>query len=112
MMFPSRRTLAREANSLSPLLMVLHRNESTVRVVTQIAFLRRQWRMQNETFWRKTFPFSRTKPTTPVAKYPVVLLCNKEDATKAQIDEILQAALAARNINPKRTKVGWDIIVR
>ena len=93
-------------------LFYFYRNESTVRVVCQIAFLRRQWRMQNETLLRRLFPFLRTKPTTPVAKHPVVILCSKPDATKANIDEVLGHALAARNISPKRTKLGWDIVVR
>jgi hypothetical protein len=92
--------------------LILGWNQSTIRVVCQIAFLRRAWRVQNERWDRKYFPWRRVPPSSPVAKYPVVVMCNKEGMDKADMDEALGTALAERGISPKRTKIGWDVVCR
>ena len=90
--------------------LILGWNESTVRIVCQIAFLRRAWRVQNETIWRRLFPWTRVPPSSPVAKFPVVILAN--NIGKMEMDAQLGAAMAARGISPKRTKIGWDVVTR
>merc|ERR550514_2038186 len=90
--------------------LILGWNESTVRCVCQIAFLRRAFLMQNETWARRLFPWLRVKPSSPVASAPVVLMCNT--MTKEEMDHLLEEALLERGISPKRTKVGWDVICR
>ena len=90
--------------------LILGWNESTLRVVCQIALLRRVWRIQNETWLRRMFPWLRTIPSTPVAKYPVVIMCNNKG--KAEMDTLLANALAQRGISPKRTMIGWDVVCR
>ena len=50
--------------------LILGWNESSSRVLCQIAFLRRVWRIQNERWDRRLFPWRRVPPSTPVAKYP------------------------------------------
>ena len=92
--------------------LILGWNESTVRVVCQIAFLRRAWRIQNERWDRKYFPWNRVPPSSPVAKYPIVVMSNNGEMTKADMDEQLGNALAERGISPKRTKIGWDVVCR
>ena len=90
--------------------LVLGWNESTPRLVCQIAFLRRAWRVQNETWARTLLPWLRVPPATPVARSRVVLLANKY--AKGEMDDILGTTLAARGISPKRTRIGWDVICR
>lgn len=75
-----------------------------------MAFLRRAYRIQNETWERYLFPWLRVKPSTPAAEAPVVILTDKYQ--KEEMDEILKSTLAERGINPQRTCVGWDIICR
>jgi hypothetical protein len=48
--------------------LILGWNESTIRVVCQIAFLRRAFLMQNETWGRYLFRWTRVKPSSPVAR--------------------------------------------
>ena len=90
--------------------LILGWNESTPRLVCQIAFLRRAWRVPNETWARTLCPWLRVPPSTPVAKAPIVLLNERHE--KAEMEEILGAALAARGVSPKRTKMGWDVVCR
>ena len=90
--------------------LILGWNESTLRVVCQIALLRRVWRMQNKRWDRYLFPWLRVPPSTPVAKYPVVIMCNTK--SKADMDMELGNALAQRGISPKRTRIGWDVVCR
>lgn len=96
--------------------LILGWNQSTLRVVTQIAFLRRAWRVQNERWDRKWFPWRRVPPSSPVAKYPVVVMADffgeGIDKSKSEMQEELDAYLRERGINPKRTKVGYDIVCR
>ena len=47
--------------------LILGWNETTIRVVCQIAFLRRVWRIQNETWTRRLFPWTRVPPSSPKA---------------------------------------------
>jgi len=86
--------------------LILGWNQSTIRIVVQIAFLRRAWRMQNETWARRAFPWLRVPPSSPVAKHPVVVLAN--NMSKAEMDEQLAAAMDARGISSKRTKVSGE----
>ena len=57
--------------------LILGWNESTARVVCQMAFLRRAYRMQNETWERWCMPWLRVRPSTPAAVAPVVILTDK-----------------------------------
>ena len=70
------------------------------------------WRIQNERWDRKYFPWNRVPPSSPVAKYPIVVMSNNGEMTKADMDEQLGNALAERGISPKRTKIGWDVVCR
>merc|ERR1719460_3061071 len=90
--------------------LILGWNESTVRVVIQIAFLRRAFQMRNETWSRKLFWWTRVKPSTPVAANPVVILCNTK--TKQEMDHAVEEALLESGIPPWRARVGWDIVCR
>jgi hypothetical protein len=90
--------------------LILGWNESTVRVVCQIAFLRRAFIQQNETIVRRLFWWTRAAPSTPVAARPVVILCNT--MTKHEMDSILGEALSERGIDPKRTRIGDHIVCR
>ena len=56
--------------------LILGWNESTPRLVCQIAFLRRAWRVQNERWDRRWFPWRRVPPSTPVAKARVIIMCD------------------------------------
>ena len=91
--------------------LILGWNESTVRIVCQIAFLRRQWQMQNEGILKRLMPWTRVPASTPVAERPVVILADNFEE-KLEMDEILRAGLLARGIVPARTCVGWDVICR
>ncbi|CAE8681956.1 unnamed protein product [Polarella glacialis] len=90
--------------------LILGWNETTVRVVCQMALLRRQLRQQNETWVRTLFPWTRVKPSTPVAQAPVVILTNR--FSKAEMQEALELAFDEIGISTKRTMVGRDIICR
>ena len=54
-------------------------NESTLRVLCQIAFLRRVYFKQNETVIRRMFPWYRVPPSSPVAHSTVVVMNNTMD---------------------------------
>jgi hypothetical protein len=90
--------------------LILGWNEATVRVVCQIALLRRSFLMQNETWERYLKPWRRVIPSTPVAAATVVVLCNTK--TKKEMDAALEEALLDRGISPKRTKIGWHVVCR
>jgi len=90
--------------------LILGWNESTVRCVCQIAFLRKAFIKQNETWARSIFRWRRVKPSTPVAANPVVVMCNT--MAKEEMDRILGQALLERGISPKRTRIGRDVICR
>ena len=67
-----------------------------VRVVCQIAFVRRAFFLQNETVARRLFPWLQVKPSTPVAASPVVIMCNTKG--KEEMDRLL----IETGINPRR----------
>eukprot|EP00614_Pseudopedinella_elastica_P015233 CAMPEP_0172584816 /NCGR_PEP_ID=MMETSP1068-20121228/4394_1 /TAXON_ID=35684 /ORGANISM="Pseudopedinella elastica, Strain CCMP716" /LENGTH=802 /DNA_ID=CAMNT_0013379117 /DNA_START=74 /DNA_END=2482 /DNA_ORIENTATION=- len=90
--------------------LVLGWNEATTRVVCQIAFLRRVFLMQNETWERKVMWWRRVLPSSPVAARPVVIM--NQTMEKTDMEAIIGSAFSARNINPKRTKIGRDVIFR
>ena len=52
--------------------LILGWTEATPRLVVQMAFLRRAWKLQNETCARRWFPWLRVPPSTPVAAAPIV----------------------------------------
>ena len=90
--------------------LVLGWNESTPRLVAQIAFVRRAWLVENETLARRLCWWLRVAPSTPVAAAPVVLMCL--DPPKADMDEVLATTLAERGISPLRTTIGRHVICR
>ena len=55
-------------------------------------------------------PWTRVAPSSPVARSPVIVMAN--DHTKEEMDEMLGEAMAERGIDPKRTRIGWDIVCR
>ena len=97
-------------------------NEATLRCVVQIAFLRRQYQMLNE---RKCFglmyylpfllPVLRAfgvleRPSTSLAVSDIIIMCDSH--TKEEMHELLAQTLDERGINPRRTKLGKNIICR
>ena len=92
--------------------LILGFSEGTARVVAQLAFLHRSWRVLNDSWEKKLMPWTRVPPSTPVAKNTVVILCQEGEKTKKDIDALLEDTLTSVGISPKRTKVGWDVVVR
>jgi hypothetical protein len=90
--------------------LILGWNESTVRVVCQIAFLRRAFLKQNKSLLRKLFWWKRIASSTPVAERPIVILCDTK--TKQEMDSIIAEALSERGINPKIARIGEHIVCR
>ena len=90
--------------------LILGWNQATTRVVCQIAFLRRVFLMQNETWERKIFWWKRALPSSPVAASTVVLM--NATMEKTDMETIIGAAFAERSISPKRTKIGRDVVFR
>ena len=83
-------------------------NESTARVVCQIAFLRRGYGMQIK--GRKYFGKAlRVLPSSPVVAAPVVVLSSKP---KAEVEALIADIFTRRGIDPKYTKLGRDVVVR
>ncbi len=94
--------------------LILGWNEATLRTVVQICFLRRGYILAcNRSIFSPIYyflPFLKMKASTSCANNPIVLMNNR--LTKADMMEQLSAGLASRGINPNRTKVGKDVIVR
>lgn len=90
--------------------LILGWNESTVRLICQIAFLRRQERKQNETWTRRIFWWTQESPSTQVATSPVVIMCNTQ--TKEEMQEAIMSTFQERGIRKRGTRVGWDIMCR
>ena len=98
--------------------LILGWNEATLRVVVQICFLRRQYQQTNERRflhmfpfpWIKRFKFLLETPSTSLAVSNVVLMTNQ--LSKAEMHEQLEQILAERGIDPRRTRIGRDIICR
>ena len=66
---------------------------------------------QNDTFFRRLFPWLRVPPASPVASNTVVIMCNRLDGdgnerSKIDIDNVLKEHLAARGISAIHTRVG------
>ena len=85
-------------------------NESTVRAVCQIGFLRRAYMDENAGLMKKVFFWKRTKASTPVAIAPVVVLCNK--LSKAEMEGHIVNGLQERGISMRYMKAGWDVVCR
>jgi hypothetical protein len=81
--------------------LVLGWNEATVRVVCQLALLRRGYHKLNETWHKKIFWWTRIAPSTPLAQARVVIMCS--DQTKEDMERMLKNAFAEKGISPKRT---------
>ena len=90
--------------------LILGWNSATIRVVCQLAFIRRQFQQQNEGCIRRIFPWLRVSASTPCAASQIVLL--NDTHTKTEMHELLHAGLSSRGIKQKRTKIGWDVICR
>ena len=102
--------------------LILGWNEATLRAVVQIAFLRRQYQMGNERrtlgvlyFFPRLLPLFRLlmivdPPSTSVAASNIVIMTDQHD--KSEMHEMLENVLAERGINPRRTRIGRDIICR
>lgn len=90
--------------------LILGWNESTVRCITQIAFLRQGFRMQNETWRRRLFSWERVKPSSPVAFSSIVVMDDRHD--KAEMTTLVDIAFKENFIQPKYTRLGKDVIFR
>ena len=102
--------------------LILGWNEATLRVVVQISFLRRQYQMLNESKWLGLlyfFPWLTSlcgmlgmleRPSTSLAVSDIVIM--DDGITKDEMHVRLAQVLAERGINPKRTKLGRNIICR
>ncbi len=98
--------------------LILGWNDATLRAVVQICFLRRQYQQTNERRFLNMFPFRWIKrfkflletPSTSLAVSNVVLMTNQ--LSKAEMQGQLEQILAERGIDPRRSKLGRDIICR
>ena len=98
--------------------LILGWNDATLRAVVQTCFLRRQYQQTNERRflnmvpfqWIKRFKFLLETPSTSLAVSNVVLMTNQ--LSKAEMQGQLEQILAERGIDPRRTKLGRDIICR
>ena len=98
--------------------LILGWNDATLRAVVQICFLRRQYQQTNERRFLNMFPFQWIKrfkflletPSTSLAVSNVVLMTNQ--LSKAEMQGQLEQILAERGIDPRRSKLGRDIICR
>lgn len=88
--------------------LILGWNETTVRVVCNIAFLRRVYRQQNKTWVRTILRWKRLPATTPVAVAPIILMNNQ--MTKTQMHEAIDKAFQQRGISD--TRLGRDVVCR
>ena len=87
-------------------------NQSTLRVVTQIAFLRRGYRASNRTFFRRVFYWLRVPPSSPIAKGRVVIMANNPGLTRAIMEQRIEHAFRERGISQWRNRIGWDFVCR
>ena len=74
--------------------LILGWNECNVRVVCQIAFVRRAFFLQYETVAASCFPWFRVKPSTPVVASPVVIMCN----TKGKKGPIFATSVSRKSV--------------
>ena len=89
--------------------LILGYEQSTARVVCQIAFLRRVYHALNRRGAKRLFPWLRASPSTPIADAPVVILSHKP---KQEVEAALSATLAERGVTTRDTKLGRDVVVR
>lgn len=89
--------------------LILGWNEASTRATCQIAFLRQVLRMQNESWIRRLLPWTRIKPSTPVAFAPIVILTSID---KSVLEQRIREAFDERNIPQRYTEVGKDVVVR
>ena len=102
--------------------LILGWNEATIRVIVQTAMLRRQYQTLNEEKFFNLFvylPLLRNvfalfgwleRPSTSVAANDIVVMT--DNLSKEDMHDLLEQAFAERGINPRRTKVGQNIICR
>lgn len=102
--------------------LILGWNEATIRFVVQVSFLRRQYQKLNEDkFFGILYYFPLLKlvlgplnlleaPSTTLACNDIVILTNSK--TKEEMHELLSRAFEERGIDPKRTKIGQNVICR
>ena len=83
---------------------------STTRALVQIAFLRRVFHSQNDTWLRRLLPFLRVEPSSPVAAAPIVVMTSTK--SKKVMEETVKSAFAARSVGRRHTRVGHDIVFR
>jgi len=96
--------------ALSGHTLILGWNQSSTRVICQLAFLRRIYLKQNEsTLARRLFPWLRVRPSTLVARAPIVIM-NMLD--KTMLEDSVRAAFSERGITGGRTLVGRDVVFR
>lgn len=101
--------------------LILGWNEATVRAVTQIAYLRRQWKEMNNAplipipflsmFMTKgTFKSTTIEPSTKVASSTVVLICNTLE--KEEMQDRIREGLSERGMSSNTFQIGSDLICR
>merc|ERR1719387_547344 len=93
---------------LSGHVLILGWNESTVRLVCQLAFLHQQLDKLNSTFLRRYVRYFRLKGATAVADAKIVVV--NDSVSSPDMVRIIRAAVRERGI--KGVKVGLDILCR
>ena len=83
-------------------------NESTTRVICQIAFIQNAFNMENKTMARSLFPWLKSKPSTPVAVAPIVVMNNT--MAKSDMEELVDSAFRERGITSMR--LGRNVVFR
>ena len=84
-------------------------NESSARVVTQIAFLRSVYQMNNFSWKKRIFPWLRSRPSTPVAGAPIIIMCQED---KGDVEKIIDHTFSERGVSSKHTMLGRDVVFR
>lgn len=90
--------------------LILGWNEATTRVVCQIAFLRRTFLSQNNTWSRWLMPWTRVLPSSPIVTAPIILMNDSKE--KEVMQQIVADAFAGRAIDPRQTRIGEDVVFR
>jgi hypothetical protein len=89
---------------------ILGWNDSTIRVLVQIAHLRSVYQRQNNSWKCFFFPWLKTVPSSPVVSSTVVVL--NDTVEKTEMESLLLSSFQATAISKKETKIGKDIIFR
>jgi hypothetical protein len=90
--------------------LVLGWSEGTVRLVCQLAFLRRQYQLSNDTWACYFMPWLKTKPSTSVADSTIVIMCNTKE--KSEMESLIEHGFGERGILRRRTRMGCDVVCR